>query len=238
MAGIPSDSLRVLVVDDDRVIGDELRRYLAGFGMHVDVALDALQMRRQLLAARYDAVLLDLMLPGDDGLSLCREIKHEWPDLPVIMLTAQGDPASRVVGLELGADDYVAKPFDPRELVARIKAVLRRGAALAARARLAVAFGRWRFDRMRRQLLAADGTVVSLSGLETRLLNTFIDNPGRVLSRDRLLDASHAPGADVTDRSIDLAISRLRAKLGENGRGTSVIRTIRGEGYLFDCEVA
>lgn len=150
------------------------------------------------------------------------------------MLTAQGDPLSRVLGLELGADDYLPKPFEPRELVARIKAVLRRGApAPAAVLRL----GQWRFDRLRRQLLAADGTLVPLSAAEFRLLNAFVDHPCQVLSRDRLLDLSRAPGTVVNDRSIDLAVSRLRSKLGLGTADQPLIRTIRGEGYLFDTEV-
>lgn len=232
-----NDVTRVLVVDDDLEIGQLLGGYLAKFGMTVEVATTGAQLRRMLRPGTFDVLLLDLMLPDDDGLALCRWAKGMLPSLPVIMLTAQGDPASRIVGLEIGADDYIPKPFEPRELVARIKAVLRRGTLLPADGEGLARFHNWSFDRMRRQLVSADGTVVALSMIEGRLLSAFLDHPGRVLSRDRLLDLSHAPGVEVNDRSVDLAISRLRAKLGDNGKEPSLIRTIRGEGYLFDAKV-
>jgi two-component system OmpR family response regulator len=197
-------------------------------------------------------VLLDLMLPDDDGLALCPWLKRLRPTLPVIMLTAQGDPISRVLGLELGADDYLPKPFEPRELVARIRAVLRRGQAVATAAGTLSTFAGWHFDRLQRSLRAPDGTVVPLSAAEFRLLGAFIEHAGQVLSRERLLLLTQGGGAGgggsggsgggggagsgggaASERSIDLAVSRLRGKLGDVG-GVPLIRTMRGAGYLFD----
>ncbi|MFO1337651.1 MAG: response regulator transcription factor [Burkholderiaceae bacterium] len=228
---------RCLLVDDDPEIRALLLDYLQRFGLEAEAVPDGAGLRRRLPQGGIDLLLLDLMLPGEDGLSLCQWAKHRWPALPVIMLTAQGDPLSRVLGLELGADDYLPKPFEPRELVARIKAVLRRGSTLAAAAAAPAAearFGGWVFDRLRRQLLAPDGAVVALSAAEFRLLSAFVDHPGQVLGRERLLALSHAPGVAPSDRSVDLAVSRLRSKLGDRADGQPLIRTIRGEGYRFD----
>jgi two-component system OmpR family response regulator len=157
------------------------------------------------------------------------------------MLTALGDPISRVLGLELGADDYVAKPFEPRELVARIHAVLRRsrrGTAGDGDTDGPVHFAGWQFDRLKRQLLSADQVVLPLSAAEFRLLSAFVQHAGRVLSRDRLIELTRAPGVEVNDRSVDLAVSRLRGKLGDPPRDPQLIRTVRGEGYLFDAKVS
>ena len=223
---------RCLVVDDDAAIRTLLADFLQQHGLQVETASDGAALRRRLPQGPVDILVLDLMLPDDNGLALCQWAKSLQPALPVIMLTAQGDPVSRVLGLELGADDYLAKPFEPRELVARIKAVLRRGLPAGTKS-AELRFAGWTFDRLRRQLLAPDGAVVALSSAEYRLLNAFVENPGRVLTRDRLLDLTRAPGTEVSDRSIDLAVSRLRGKLGE----APVIRTLRGEGYLFDAKV-
>lgn len=228
---------RCLVVDDDPEIRDSLCSYLRGFGLDTEAASDGVAMRRLLGASRFDLVILDLMLPGEDGLSLLRWIDHEL-QLPVILLTARGDPASRVVGLELGADDYLAKPFEPRELVARVQAVLRRGRRAQGQATPVLRFAGWRFDRVARQLLSSDDVSVALSSAEYRLLSAFVDHPRRVLSRERLLDLTRAPGTEVNDRAIDIAVSRLRGKLGDDARGDALIRTVRGEGYLFDAEVS
>jgi len=229
-----SSTPRCLVVDDDAAIRTLLAGFLQQHGLQVETVPDGTTLRRRLPQGGVDILVLDLMLPDDNGLALCQWAKASVPGLPVIMLTAQGDPVSRVLGLELGADDYLVKPFEPRELVARIKAVLRRGQAPALAAGAELRFAGWTFDRLRRQLLAPDGTVVALSAAEYRLLNAFVENPGRVLTRDRLLDLTRAPGTEVSDRSIDLAVSRLRGKLGE----PPVIRTLRGEGYLFDVPVS
>ncbi len=234
--------IRCLVVDDDPDIREDVCDYLQGFAMDVRVAADGRAMRAAMAAERFDVVVLDLMLPDESGLVLC-QWAQKTSDAAIIMLTAQGDPMSRVVGLELGADDYLGKPFEPRELVARIHAAVRR----SQRGREAqpagpeegqrVRFGDWIFDRMRRQLLSAQGVAVSLSAAEYRLLTAFVERPGRPLTRDQIIDLTRAPGVDVNDRSIDLAVSRLRHKLGDTPRDPRLIRTLRGEGYLFDATV-
>jgi len=233
--------MHCLVVDDDAEIRTSLTAYLQGFGWQVRAAADGGAMRQMLAASRPDAIVLDLMLPGEDGLSLLRWLSTQADAPPVLMLTARGDTMSRVIGLELGADDYLAKPFEPRELVARLQALLRRSskgqaAALGDDTRM-LRFGRWRFDRLARQLINADDVGIALSSAEFRLLAAFVQRPGRVLSRDQLIELTRAPGVEVNDRSIDLAVSRLRAKLGDTAREPALIRTVRGEGYLFDAEV-
>ncbi|KRC31022.1 MULTISPECIES: response regulator [unclassified Acidovorax] len=230
--------IRCLLVDDDPAIRTLLLDYLGTFGFITEAVGDGRGMRAALARQGFDVVLLDLMLPDEDGLTLCQWVRRDHGQLPVIVLTAQGDPMSRVLGLELGADDYLSKPFEPRELVARIKAVLRRGTAAPPQADAPqVRFEGWTFDRLRRELVSPDGTMVALSSAEFRLLEAFTAHAGKVLSRDRLLDLSRAPGVVVSDRSIDLAVSRLRGKLGEGQRDRPLIRTLRGEGYLFDVEV-
>ncbi|MGM9483280.1 response regulator [Roseateles sp. NT4] len=231
-----------LVVDDDAEICTSLTAYLQGFGWQVSAAADGQVMRQVLSAVKVDAIVLDLMLPGEDGLSLLRWLSTQADAPPVLMLTARGDTMSRVIGLELGADDYLAKPFEPRELVARLQALVRRASkgqatGLEDDARL-LRFGRWRFDRMTRQLINEEDVGIALSSAEFRLLAAFVQRPGRVLSRDQLIELTRAPGVEVNDRSIDLAVSRLRAKLGDTAREPSTIRTVRGEGYLFDAEVS
>jgi two-component system OmpR family response regulator len=237
--------IRCLLVDDDLDIRLAVQAYLERYGMAVCTAEDGAAMRRALAGQRFDVLLLDVMLPGEDGLELCREVVQSL-ELPVIMLTAQGDPVSRVLGLELGADDYVGKPFEPRELVARIHAVLRRsrrgqgGAAAAPAAEGAgpLRFNGWRFDRLRRELVSADGVTVSLSAAEFRLLSAFAEHAGRVLARESLMELTRVPGVEVNERSIDLGVSRLRQKLGDSPREPALIRTVRGEGYLFDAQVS
>ncbi|CAH0348044.1 response regulator transcription factor [Aquabacterium sp. CECT 9606] len=230
---------RCLVVDDDGEIRDSVRDYLQRFGMAVTTASCGAEMRRLVQSGTFDVIVLDLMLPDDNGLALCRWVQ-DTAGTPVIMLTAQGDPASRVLGLEVGADDYLAKPFEPRELVARINAVLRRaqkGERGKEDAQRVVQFKGWKFDRLLRQLVSPQDVVVALSSAEYRLLAAFVERPGRVLSRDQLIDLTRAPGVEVNDRSIDLAVSRLRQKLGDSSREPLLIKTMRGEGYLFDVKV-
>ena len=235
---------RCLVVDDDREIRVALQEYLQRFGMNVSVAASGAEMRRELMSGgpRFDVVVLDLMLPDDNGLNLCRWVQ-ETSQVPVIMLTAQGDPGSRVLGLELGADDYLGKPFEPRELVARIHAVLRRAQRGERKPggngqQRVVSFEGWTFDRLLRQLVSPERVVVALSSAEYRLLSAFVERPGRVLSREQLIELTRAPGVEVNDRSVDLAVSRLRQKLGDSPREPRLIRTMRGEGYLFDAKVS
>lgn len=231
-----------LVVDDDAEIRSSLKSCLEGFGWQVSTVPEGTAMRELVGRQAVDVVVLDLMLPGDDGLVLLRWLQARV-GVPVLMLTARGDTTSRVVGLELGADDYLAKPFEPRELVARLQALLRRarpGPGEPEAARI-VRFGPWRFDRLGRQLIREDEVTVALSSAEFRLLSAFLQRPGRVLSREALIELTRAPGVDVNDRSIDLSVSRLRAKLGDGsrdeGREPVLIRTVRGEGYLFDAEL-
>jgi two-component system OmpR family response regulator len=239
MAATRPSMIRCLVVDDDLEIRGALQDYLQRFGMQVAAAADGVQMRQLLSGGRFDIAILDLMLPGEDGLSLCRWVQDKHR-LPAIMLTAQGDPASRVVGLEMGADDYLGKPFEPRELVARIHAVLRRGAQGTkpgpADAR-SVRFAGWQFDRVARQLLSPEQVVLPLSNAEYRLLAALVERAGRVLTRDQLIEATRAPGVEVNDRSIDLAVSRLRGKLCDTAREARLIVTVRGEGYLFNAPI-
>lgn len=231
--------IRCLVVDDDKDIRESLAEFLTGFGMTVSIAHNGAQMQMQMDAGHWDIVILDIMLPDGNGLDLCRWI-HEHSDSAVIMLTAQGDPSSRILGLEIGADDYLGKPFEPRELVARIHAVLRRvkkGQNRAASPKSQTFFDNWTFDRLRHQLKSPDGVTVAMSSAEFRLLSAFVDNPGRVLSRDQLIEKTRATGVDVNDRSIDLAVSRLRQKLGDSPSAGKLIKTMRGQGYLFDARV-
>jgi two-component system OmpR family response regulator len=230
---------RCLLVDDDAEIRTLVAAYLHRFGFSVLAVGDAADMRVALVREPFDVVLLDLMLPDANGLDLCRWLRSAHPALPVLMLTAQGDPISRVLGLELGADDYIAKPFEPRELVARINAVLRRSVAprAAAPAGGTRRFAGWALDETLRQLHAPDGVLVPLSNAEFRLLKAFTDHPGQVLGRERLLELTRVPGAEPTDRSVDLAVSRLRQKLSGPARGSELIRTLRGSGYQFAGEV-
>jgi two-component system OmpR family response regulator len=230
---------RCLLVDDDDEIRHSVADFLVRFGLVVVAAPDGRTMRRILPTEPVDLVVLDIMLPDESGLQLCRWAREVRPEIPIIMLTAQGDPGSRVVGLELGADDYLGKPFEPRELVARIHALLRRtrGAARTRHADEIVRFDGWQFDRMRRQLVSPTSVVIALSAAEFRLLSAFVQRPGRLLTRDQLLDLTRATGTEVSDRSIDLAVSRLRQKFNASGRAPHLIKTVRGEGYMLDVRI-
>ncbi|MEN5145565.1 response regulator [Brevundimonas diminuta] len=219
----------VIVVDDDRSVRDALCEYLSNQGFAVRGAADAREMDRQLNDERADLIVLDLMLPGEDGLSICRRLARDGQS--VLMLSALGSTVDRVVGLELGASDYLAKPFDPRELLARVRSVLRRGGALdTAGQTRRLTFEGWTLDIDDRLLLSPEGEAVALTARDHRLLRIFLDRPRRLMSRDQLLDWLDENGADTFDRSIDLAISRLRRKLGPAAR---FIETVRGEGYRF-----
>jgi two-component system OmpR family response regulator len=229
----------VLVVDDDREIRELVSSYLKRNGLRVTVAADGRQMRSFLEVDRIDLIVLDIMMPGDDGLVLCRELragKHKAT--PVLMLTARNDDTDRIVGLEMGADDYLAKPFVARELLARIKAVLRRTRMLPPNLQLTeagqlLAFGDWQLDTTARHLLDKHDTVVTLSGAEYRLLRVFLDHPQRVLSRDQLLNLTQGREAELFDRSIDLLVSRIRQRLRDDAREPIYIKTIRSEGYVL-----
>jgi two-component system OmpR family response regulator len=233
----------ILIVDDDRGIRESIGAYLEKNGLCASLAANGREMRAALEREVPDLIVLDLMLPGDDGLVLCRELRaSKHRALPVLMLTARGDEADRILGLEMGADDYLAKPFAVRELLARIRAVLRRTRMLPPNLQTSEAvrllgFGDWRLDTVARHLLDADGTMVALSGAEYRLLRVFLDHPQHVLTRDQLLNLTQGRQADVFDRSIDLLVSRLRQRLRDEAREPRYIKTMRSEGYVFSAAV-
>ena len=226
---------RILVVDDDPGIREVLCDYLGQHGYEASGAASASEMDRALASASVDLIVLDLMMPGEDGLSVVRRLGRTGP--PIVMLSAMGEDTDRIVGLELGADDYLAKPCNPRELLARVRAVLRRPREDDSPSGGHVLnFAGWRFNLMRRELTRPDGAVVGLSGGEFALLSAFADRPGRILTRDQLLEAARGAEADVFDRAMDVQISRLRKKL-DDGSGLEMIQTVRGEGYRFDVKV-
>jgi two-component system, OmpR family, response regulator len=235
---MPSDD-HILIVDDDAGIRELTAEYLRKQGLQASVAADAREMRAVLASRRIDLVVLDLMLPGTDGIALCRELRSPGrPQLPIVMLTARGDEADRILGLELGADDYLTKPFAARELLARIHAVLRRTRMLppgldTREAARMLAFGDWRLDTTTRHLLDAGNTIVPLSGAEYRLLRVLLSHPQRVMTRDQLLNLTQGRDAEVFDRSIDLLVSRLRQRLRDDSREPRYIKTVRSEGYVF-----
>lgn len=233
-------SPHILIVDDHREIRELVSRALVKEGFRTSVAADGRAMRKVMADAHIDLIILDLMLPGEDGLSLCRGLRAQSA-IPIIMLTAKGDEIDRVVGLELGADDYVSKPFGSRELIARIRAVLRRseneGVAEQTRRAGQYCFDRWRLDTGARELQRDDGITVPLSTGEFDLLLVLIERPGRVLSRDQLLDLARGRAAGSFDRSIDTQVSRLRKKIEVDPTTPKIIKTVWGGGYLFVPEV-
>jgi two-component system, OmpR family, response regulator len=217
-----------------------LKRFLEQHGMRVSCARDGREMKKLLEEREFDLLVLDLMLPGEDGLTLCRELRVK-SRLPIIMLTAMGEETDRIIGLEMGADDYLAKPFNPRELLARIKAVMRRTQAdqqpAAETLSRDLRFDRWLLDINRRELLDEDGVGLSLSTAEFDLLKVFLERPQRVLSRDQLLDLARGREAVAFDRAIDTLVSRLRRKLERDPKNPELIKTIWGGGYLFAADV-
>ena len=233
----------ILVVDDDRDIRQLVSEYLSGNGYRVSVAANGSEMRKVMSDTRVDLVVLDLMLPGEDGLSLCRDLRaRDAAHVPVLMLTARREETDRIVGLEMGADDYLAKPFAARELLARIRAVLRRTRMLPPNLQGAettpfIDFDDWRLDTLARHLVDPEGTMVALTGGEFRMLRVLLDHPQRVLTRDQLLNLTQGRDADPFDRSIDLLISRLRQRLRDDAREPRFIKTVRSEGYVFCASV-
>ncbi|AWJ88699.1 DNA-binding response regulator [Azospirillum baldaniorum] len=228
----------LLVVDDDREIRTLLSQFLTRHGFRVTGAKDGVEMMRTLDSARVDLIVLDLMMPGEDGLSLCRRLRAapETAQTPVIMLTAMGEETDRIVGLEMGADDYLAKPFSPRELLARVKAVLRRASGppvSGGAAGKTLGFEGWTLDLAKRELRSPDGVLVQLSAGEYDLLVAFVEHPQRVLTRDQLLDLARGRSAVPFDRSIDVQVSRLRRKIEPDPADPTMIKTVRGGGYLF-----
>ena len=235
-----STSAHILVVDDHHEIRALVSRVLEKDGYRTSTAADGRQMRLRLRDHVIDLIVLDLMLPVEDGLALCRDLRAGGSTVPIIILTAKGDEIDRVLGLEMGADDYVAKPFSSRELLARIKAVLRRAHTFPPTGQNGVPalyrFGKWSLDTARREL-EADDIVVPLSTGEFNLLITFLRHPKRVLNRDQLLDLAKGRSAAPLDRSIDLQVSRLRRKIEADPKNPEIIKTIWGDGYIFTPEI-
>ena len=230
---------RLLIVDDEAALREPLADYLVRQGFVVTQAATAAEARSRMVAAETpDLVLLDIMMPGEDGLSLCRHLV-ESRHLPVIFITARGEATDRIVGLEIGADDYVVKPFDPRELVARIRSVLRRASRgpTPASDEFDYEFEGWRLDPLKRRLIDPEGAVVAISSVEFRLLLTFLDHPRQVLDRDRLLDMVQGREAHLFDRAVDNQVSRLRRKIEADNKNPQLIQTVWGGGYLFAADV-
>lgn len=237
---------RILIVDDDPEIRRLLVDYLARNGFDAIAARDGREMWQALERHSVDLVVLDLMLPDTDGLTLCRNLRAKAgsssnPNLPVLMLTARGEETDRIIGIEMGADDYLVKPFNPRELLARIKSILRRTRALppnlAPEAARFLAFAGWTLDTAERLLTAPDGVVTPLSGGEYRLLRILLDHPNRVLTRDQLTEMIHGREAEPFDRAIDVQVSRLRQRLRDDSREPALLKTVRGEGYVLAATV-
>jgi len=231
-----SENGHILVVDDQQEICDLVREYLSDEGFRVSTAKDGTGLREELARSQVDLVILDLMLPGEDGLQLARELRNQ-SEIGIIMLTGRGETVDRIIGLEMGADDYLPKPFHLRELLARVRSVLRRvasrtGEALAAH-RVRMRFAGWTFDLASRALISPAGEEVRLTTGEFELLAAFVDHAGQVLSRDRLLDLARHREAGPFDRTIDVQVGRLRRKLEDDPRSPALIKTVRGGGYIF-----
>ncbi len=237
----------ILIVDDDPEIRRLLVDYLQRNGFTAVAARDGREMWHALDRHVVDLIVLDLMLPDSDGLTLCRDLRARsslpmgQPNIPVLMLTARGEEADRIVGIEMGADDYLVKPFNPRELLARIKSILRRTRALPPNLRPETArclcFAGWCLDTAARLLTAPDGVATPLSGGEYRLLRILLDHPNRVLNRDQLTEMIHGREAEAYDRAIDVQISRLRQRLRDDSREPELIKTVRGEGYVLAASI-
>ncbi len=232
---------RILIVDDDPELRKLLRDYLGRSGYGVEAVADGTAMRRAIEAQQPDLVILDLMLPGEDGLVLCRALRAApgTAALPILMLTARGEETDRIVGLEMGADDYLPKPFNPRELLARVRSILRRTEESVARASAARAlvFAGWLLDLGARHLVGADGIALPLSNGEFKLLRALAEQAFRVLTRDQLMDVLAGREAGPFDRSVDVMVHRLRRRLGDDAREPQLIKTVRSEGYMLAAEV-
>jgi two-component system OmpR family response regulator len=231
----------ILIVDDHREIRELLAKFFTKNGLRVSVANGGGEMRQQMRGGAPDLIVLDIMMPGEDGLSLCRQVRQD-SDIPIILLTAVSEETDKVVGLELGADDYVTKPFNPRELLARVRAILRRASSqsrtAAAGTDLRFAFDRWVLDASRRRLTDEAGGEVPLGTAEYRVLHALVSRPGVVLSRDQLLDITAGRSAQAFDRSIDNLVSRLRKRLERDPQHPEIIKTVWGDGYVCASPVA
>jgi two-component system, OmpR family, response regulator len=232
-----TDTAHILVVDDQQEICDVVQEYLTGEGYRVSVAHDGGGMRRTLGQSAVDLVILDLMLPGEDGLTLARSLRGESTNIGIIILTGRGETVDRIIGLEMGADDYLPKPFHLRELLARVKSVLRRVQSRSGepslQTRSRVRFAGWNLDLSSRELMSPSGEEVRLTTGEFDLLAAFVNNANQVLTRDRLLDLARNREAGPFDRTIDVQVGRLRRKLEDDPQNPSLIKTVRGSGYIF-----
>ena len=234
-----SEAQHIAILDDDPEIRSLLEQNLRGAGFEVSTASNGRDLKTILEHQTIDLIVLDLMLPGEDGLTICRELRAE-SNIPIIMLTAMTHEADRIIGLEMGADDYLTKPFSPRELVARIKATLRRQGMVTTQSedrRRTAVFEGWKLDVVRRELRDPDDVLVDLTSGEFDLLAALIERPNRLMTRDLLLDITKGRQADVFDRSIDITISRLRQKIEEDPKNPQFIKTVRGKGYIFSAEI-
>lgn len=230
----------ILVVDDDREIRMLLARFLVDHGLRVRTAADGREMLSELKTGAFDLIVLDVMMPGEDGLTLTRNLRAHRSKIPIIMLTAMGEDTDRIIGLEMGADDYIAKPFNPRELLARIKAVLRRSSEIANTNDVpdeSIMFAEWVLDLKTRSLTDPKGHDCVLSRGEYELLAVFVNHPGHVLNRDQLLDMARGRDAQPFDRAIDVQVSRLRKKIEPDAKIPTLIKTVRGGGYMFTPKV-
>jgi two-component system OmpR family response regulator len=237
-ADMTAANARILMVDDDPGIRDVVSDFLGRHGYEVETAADGREMDEALGRGPVDLVVLDIMLPGEDGLAICRRLAAADDAPPIIMLSAMGEDTDRIIGLEVGADDYLPKPCNPRELLARVRAVLRRidQRAGSTPSIAGCEFAGWRLDLVKRELRSPHGVVVNLSSGEFGLLRAFVEHPQRVLTRDQLLELARGPQSEAFDRAIDVQISRLRRKLDDGG-GQDLIRTVRNEGYMFTAKV-
>jgi two-component system OmpR family response regulator len=232
-----SDNGHILIVDDQREICDLVQEYLSGEGYRVSIAQDGAEMRKAMTQSSVDLVILDLMLPGEDGLTLARALRQELPNVGIIILTGRGEIVDRIIGLEMGADDYLPKPFHLRELLARVKSVLRRAPSRIAETHTAqrskARFAGWNLDLSSRELFSPLGKEVRLTTGEFDLLAAFVNNANQVLTRDRLLDLARNREAGPFDRTIDVQVGRLRRKLEDDPQRPTIIKTVRGTGYIF-----
>ena len=253
---MPTEQTKILIVDDDQELRELIAETLAEYGYASEAAGNGTEMFKALARSIFDMILLDIMMPGEDGLSLCRTLRTPgtlYSKIPIIFLTALKDTTDKVVGLEIGGDDYLGKPFQSRELIARIRALLRRSGAsgdLASanvrqdkisieseKSNSLLLFGNWKLNAMARHLIDENGVVVPLSAAEFRLLSLFLEHPQQIVTRDKIMDYLAERSLNIYDRSIDAQISRLRAKLRDKGPNPALIRTMRGDGYMLAAPV-
>jgi two-component system OmpR family response regulator len=231
----------VLLIEDDAEIGELISRYLENNGMEVTRLADGAGLDAKLAGETFDILILDLNLPGEDGFSICRRVRASH-EIPIIIVTAQGEDVDKILGLEMGADDYVVKPFNSRELLARIRAVLRRAEpqsrVAGATSSQSFQFLGWRVNLLSREVVSPDGMKVAMTGAEFDLLHALCENPNRVLTRDQLINMTHGPTAGPYERSIDVLISRLRQKLEKDPKNPAIIQTVRSEGYMLSAPVS